>query len=106
MLMSIRDAALDCAKRLPGAMQAGRGQEPRVANLYAGAAGLALFLGYLGAVMNDNVSTECARTLVAGLKQPTEADDLPIGAFVGTGALLYLYAHLGTVWNDTNLWND
>ncbi|MEZ4294639.1 MAG: type 2 lanthipeptide synthetase LanM family protein [Polyangiaceae bacterium] len=75
-------------------------------SLYQGTAGIALFLGYLGAVAGDLEATAQSRATVEQILRNVErGGGLPvgIGAFEGWGALVYMMSHLGSLWGDTAL---
>ncbi|HEY0512223.1 MAG TPA: type 2 lanthipeptide synthetase LanM family protein [Thermoanaerobaculia bacterium] len=100
---------------------------PMPEDLYAGLPGVALFLGYLGAMTGRKPHrkpgddggkrfTALARAALESLlaRHPTVPDGkngkdggddsrLSIGAFTGWGGLLYTVAHLGSLWRDPAL---
>ena len=78
---------------------------PAPEDLYAGLPGIALFLGYLGAVTGEARWTGLARAALASLLARLESEDGPpsIGAFVGWGGPIYTAACLGTLWRDADL---
>jgi type 2 lantibiotic biosynthesis protein LanM len=83
---------------------------PARTDLYAGAPGIALFLGQLGAILNATRFTELARaalgTSLLELEQLTSGSTsrrLPIGISSGLVGPIYALAHLGSLWNDTTL---
>jgi type 2 lantibiotic biosynthesis protein LanM len=84
---------------------------PAGPDLYNGLPGIALFLAYLGELSGEQRYTDMARLAVQTLR----AIFLPkahlwqwgtIGAFDGLGALIYLFAHLGTLWHDPTLYQE
>jgi type 2 lantibiotic biosynthesis protein LanM len=82
---------------------------PVDSGLYQGTAGIALFLGYLGAVAGDGRATELARATLRRAAQGMErsaASARGIGAFEGWGALLHATTHLGVLWNDSEQIDD
>jgi type 2 lantibiotic biosynthesis protein LanM len=76
--------------------------------LYGGLPGVALFLGYLGAVTNNGQYTALARSALATLRSPATMQ-LPvtrIGAFDGWGGMIYALTHLGVIWHDSGLLSE
>jgi type 2 lantibiotic biosynthesis protein LanM len=75
-------------------------------DLYTGLPGQALFLAYLGAVTREDKYTHLAREALN-----TITSDLPlilprieeIGVFGGLGSIIYLYSHLGYLWDEPGL---
>jgi type 2 lantibiotic biosynthesis protein LanM len=81
---------------------------PMADDLYAGLPGVALFLGFLGAVTGEERWERLARaavaSLLARLRNPSAtAPPLSLGAFTGWGGVLYALAHLGALWRDRDL---
>ncbi|MBW8879539.1 MAG: type 2 lantipeptide synthetase LanM family protein [Acidobacteria bacterium] len=86
---------------------------PAPEDLYAGLPGIALFLGYLGAVTGEERWTALARaamnSLLARFEDAPASTAKPasgpeaIGAFSGWGGILYAAAHLGSLWHDPDL---
>jgi len=86
---------------------------PAPEDLYAGLPGIALFLGYLGAVTGEARWTVLARAAMSSLlarfadTPASAAKPAPgpeaIGAFSGWGGILYAAAHLGSLWHDPDL---
>jgi class II lanthipeptide synthase len=81
---------------------------PTGIDLYNGTSGIALFLGYLGAITGEASSTPLAKRSLASIRTQTEelqkhSNDPGIGAFDGLGALIYLLAQLGMLWNEPTL---
>jgi type 2 lantibiotic biosynthesis protein LanM len=85
---------------------------PAPEDLYAGLPGIALFLGYLGAVTGEERWTTLARSAANALMARFEPQDekpgrkavpISIGAFTGWGGVLYTAAHLGKLWRDGDL---
>ncbi|QRK04683.1 type 2 lantipeptide synthetase LanM family protein [Archangium violaceum] len=75
-------------------------------NLYGGTAGIALFLGYLGAVTGEARYTQLSRAALRSMLRQVERnrDTLTgIGVFDGWGSVLYTLSHLGTLWNEPAL---
>jgi type 2 lantibiotic biosynthesis protein LanM len=79
---------------------------PAPEDLYAGLPGIALFLGYLGAVAGEERWTALARAALDALLARFDgegAGPASVGAFIGWGGIVYTLAHLGAVWRDANL---
>jgi len=75
-------------------------------DLYNGLPGIAFFLAYAGAVLNNAHFTALARRAAQSMLQYMElfSQELPgIGAFEGWGGLLYTFTHLGALWQDQTL---
>jgi type 2 lantibiotic biosynthesis protein LanM len=75
-------------------------------NLGDGMAGVALFLGYLGAVTGEKRYTDTARAALIALRNLLRrypAMLSSIGGFAGWGGVIYCMAHLATLWNDPSL---
>ncbi len=73
--------------------------------LYGGSPGLILPLAYLGSFGFDRY-TELARRAVGTLRIRLESTGeylKAIGAFSGWGGIIYMLAHLGALWNDSEL---
>ncbi|GHH02110.1 type 2 lanthipeptide synthetase LanM family protein [Comamonas sp. JC664] len=75
-------------------------------DLYQGLPGIALTLGYLGALTSDERFTLASRGAVRHLvrlldEAPTQVRG--IGILNGWGGILYALAHLGALWRDTSL---
>lgn len=91
------------------------GLVPSGVDLYAGTAGLALFLGYLGAATGNPSHTRLAQRAASSVTTHLEAvhqtrmqagDELPfqpIGAFEGLGSVIYALTHLGVLWQARDL---
>ena len=84
---------------------------PIGADLYNGLPGITLFLAYLGELSGEKRYTNLAQLAVKTL----QAIFVPragiwhwkqIGAFDGVGALIYLFAHLGNLWQDPALYQE
>lgn len=74
-------------------------------DIYNGLAGICLFLAYLGKVSAQDRYTLLARQIIQTIRQkieqvPAEKRRANIGLFDGWSGLLYLYAHLATLWQD------
>ncbi|HEV8580816.1 MAG TPA: type 2 lanthipeptide synthetase LanM family protein [Thermoanaerobaculia bacterium] len=85
---------------------------PAPEDLYAGLPGIALFLGYLGAMIGEKRGEErwtalarsALNSLLARFEDADEGQGLAsIGAFVGWGGIVYAAAHLGALWRDADL---
>jgi type 2 lantibiotic biosynthesis protein LanM len=75
-------------------------------DLYNGLPGVALFLAYLGTVSEETRYTALARATVTTIRRQLSAFPLhrfSIGAFDGLGGIVYLFTHLGVMWNDPEL---
>ncbi len=84
---------------------------PAGLDLYTGLPGIALFLAYLGQLSNKTHFTSLAqltlRTVLAQAEQmQSYAPRKTIGAFDGAGSLIYLFAHLGTIWHTPELYRE
>lgn len=76
---------------------------PVGADLYGGAAGIALFLGYAAHHLDRADCGEAARVaLSTAIAQDANPED-GIGAFEGRGSLAYALVHLGRLWNEPAL---
>ena len=78
-------------------------------DLYNGLPGMAFFLAYLGASLHESRYTTLAREVVATVRRHASAYPLhrfSVGAFDGLGGLVYLFTHLGTLWNDAELLDE
>lgn len=72
-------------------------------DLYGGIAGIALFLAYAGALLDDRRYSDLARKAYASVLRQSEflvQDFTGIGGFEGWGGILYAYTHVGTLWRD------
>lgn len=79
---------------------------PASIDLYSGGAGIAFFLAYLGAITGAEKYTALAqRACTSVQEQVKELRDslMSVGGFSGWGGVLYLYAHLGVLWQDNTL---
>jgi type 2 lantibiotic biosynthesis protein LanM len=81
---------------------------PAGLSLYDGTPGIALFLAYLGQYTNQETYTELARAALKTVElQLSQVRNLPtppgIGAFQGLGSAMYLFTHLGVLWNEGSL---
>jgi type 2 lantibiotic biosynthesis protein LanM len=82
---------------------------PTPEDLYAGLPGIALFLGYLGALTGEARWTGLSRAALASLLARLDLDGAAesgpssIGAFIGWGGPLYAAVCLGSLWQDADL---
>ena len=86
--------------------------------LYDGLAGIALFLGYLGAVTREERYTALAERSVATMQRHCEVSKglfpslpaswpMPLSAFAESPAnAIHLYSHLGTLWDKPQLFAE
>ncbi len=75
-------------------------------DLYGGVPGVALFLGYAGALLDDAQYTALARQALNTLVWQTEnlRDELlKIGGLYGWGGVLYTLTHLAALWDDQSV---
>lgn len=79
---------------------------PLGVDLYNGMPGVALFMGYLGAVTKDTRYTTLAQLSLTTIRSQIERNKSfisSIGGFSGWGGLIYTLVHLGTLWNQPEL---
>jgi type 2 lantibiotic biosynthesis protein LanM len=84
---------------------------PLPEDLYSGLPGVALFLGYLGALTGEasgeaeptRLARQAMNSLVARLAGEGTEKVPTIGAFQGWGGVLYAAAHLARLWDDREL---
>jgi len=79
---------------------------PTAADIYSGAGGIVLFLAYLGQVTGVESYTACARTALAYVRESVKelrGRMEALGGYDGWGCILYLYSHLGQLWQDQRL---
>ncbi len=80
---------------------------PAGTDLYGGVAGMALFLGYLGAAARRADLEALARAALEPvrhrLRQPGSGEYQSIGAFSGLASGLYALPHLARLWDDASL---
>ncbi|GHJ15912.1 type 2 lanthipeptide synthetase LanM family protein [Micromonospora sp. AKA38] len=92
-------------------LEAGQSQNwaalPAMIDLYGGLPGIALFLARLGQLTGveryrstAQAATRSLRAMTAGA---TDGENVRLGAFSGLGGLIYTFAHLAAVWDDTEL---
>jgi len=84
---------------------------PTGIDLYNGTSGIALFLGYLGAITGEASYTLLAKRSLASIRTQIEEQkkysiDPSIGAFDGLGSLIYLLTHLGVLWSEPILFQE
>jgi type 2 lantibiotic biosynthesis protein LanM len=84
---------------------------PTSATLYDGTAGITLFLAYLGHITGETRYTTLARsalkTVCNEIERAKKMSRLTgIGAFNGWGTFIYLFTHLGVLWNEPALLQD
>ena len=75
-------------------------------DLYSGTPGIALFLAYAGAILENECYTDLARRGVAAMLRHFErfGRDLPgIGGFEGWGGTLYALVNMAALWHDSAL---
>ncbi|WP_433502243.1 type 2 lanthipeptide synthetase LanM family protein [Pseudonocardia halophobica] len=94
------------------------GVYPSGHDLYAGTGGIALFLGYLGAITGESSHTLLARRGVAalraqlqawreaGIKEDGDAYLPTVGGYEGLGSLVYVLSSLGALWQEQSLLDD
>ncbi len=78
---------------------------PTENDLYNGTSGIALFLGYLGALTAETRYTELAHLSLAAVRMQVEQQKkgralAGLGAFNGLGSPLYLLTHMSVLWQD------
>jgi type 2 lantibiotic biosynthesis protein LanM len=81
---------------------------PAGPDLYSGLPGIALFLAYLGHLSGERSYTDLARLTLQTLQvlvldQKQHWQGCKIGAYDGAGSLVYLLAHLGSLWQEPGL---
>lgn len=74
-------------------------------SLYSGAAGIAMFLAFLGEQTGDRRYERVARRAFVGVRRELaeRAATSEIGAFSGTSSMLYAAFHLARLWGDSSL---
>lgn len=84
---------------------------PAGPDLYNGLPGIALFMAYAGLLCEEESYTHLAR-LAAKTLQTLFVPKAHLwqwgntGAFDGLGSLIYLFAHLGSLWQDATLYQE
>jgi type 2 lantibiotic biosynthesis protein LanM len=90
---------------------------PAGSDLYSGTSGIALFLGYLGAITGEPAVTLLARKALASARtqvreglqeQPDTGRSAPpaIGAFDGLSSVVYVLTSLGALWAEQDLLDE
>jgi len=82
---------------------------PLTMHLYDGHAGVALFLAYLGQATADTRYTDLAAATLATLRVQVEQQRATFyypGGFSGWGGTIYTLAHLGSLWQRPDLWQE
>lgn len=82
---------------------------PLTMHLYDGHAGVALFLAYLGQATADARYTDLAAATLATLCVQIEQQRATFyypGGFSGWGGIIYTLAHLGSLWQHPDLWQE
>jgi type 2 lantibiotic biosynthesis protein LanM len=72
-------------------------------DLYNGLPGIIFYLAYLGHITGQENYTALARAALETLNrnvEPAVAHFTRVGGYEGSGALVYLYSHLGQLWNE------
>jgi type 2 lantibiotic biosynthesis protein LanM len=92
-----------------GARECSMSLRPLDLRLYDGLSGCSLFLAYLAAVTGDKSYERIARkalTLIRRILDRGRAGGVPVrslGAFSGSGGIIYTLAHLAVLWEDASL---
>ncbi|WP_367323296.1 type 2 lanthipeptide synthetase LanM family protein [Streptomyces sp. HUAS ZL42] len=89
---------------------------PAGSDLYSGTSGIALFLGYLGAITGEpSVTLLARRALTAAraqarewLREQLDAGEAPptVGAFDGLASVVYALTSLGGLWAERDLFDE
>jgi type 2 lantibiotic biosynthesis protein LanM len=82
---------------------------PLGTDLYGGLPGLALFLGYLGSITQEDRYHALARATLATMRKHVDqakSSLTQIGAFAGWGGIIFALTHLGQLWNEPALLNE
>src|SRR5204862_4223593 len=94
------------------------GLYPSGSDLYAGTSGIALFLGYLGAITGEASFTLLARRALASVRAQARdslkigeepgASGFPpaVGAFEGVASVVYVLTGLGALWAEQDLLDE
>ena len=75
-------------------------------DLYSGTGGICLFLAYLGSITREARYVSLARAILTSIRQQihlVKEKQPMLGGFSGWGGFIYLYAHLGVLWQDHSL---
>lgn len=85
--------------------------QPADTSLYHGNAGIALFLAYLGSITGKSRYTEHTYAALTTIRYDLERLHryprfIDIGAFHGLGSIIYLFTHLGTLWDKPGLFSE
>ncbi len=79
-------------------------------DLYHGAAGIAMFLAYLGQVTGESDYTDLARGTVRSMREGMAATgpgaNHVLGAFLGRASYSYALQHLSALWSETTLLDE
>lgn len=84
---------------------------PTGMDLYNGTPGIILFLAHLAALTGEERYRELAEYALVNLRAEIEQqlhypELLTIGAFSGLGSPIYLFSHLGVIWQDTSFFRE
>ncbi|MFI2435684.1 type 2 lanthipeptide synthetase LanM family protein [Streptomyces sp. NPDC018957] len=89
---------------------------PAGSDLYSGTSGIALFLGYLGAITGEPSATLLARRALTAarfqgrewLREQMDADESPttVGAFDGLASVGHALTNLGVLWAERDLLDE
>lgn len=84
---------------------------PTGLDLYNGLPGIAFFLAYLGQITRDQHYTALARLTLQTIQTQISGEQPlarrgSIGAFDGAGSLIYLFSHLGALWQEPELYRE
>jgi type 2 lantibiotic biosynthesis protein LanM len=86
---------------------------PADLDLYNGLPGIAFFLAYLGMLTGEESYTALARQALENVRAQVRRrreqgwlTSMGIGAFDGVGSLIYLFSHLGSLWNQPALYRE
>lgn len=93
---------------LTGSSEGSWSLAPLGLSTYDGLAGVALFLGHLGAVTGErryeSLGQAALRTVRRKVTQQSAMTS--IGGFAGWGGIIYTFAHLGALWNEPALFDE
>jgi type 2 lantibiotic biosynthesis protein LanM len=86
------------------------GLQPAGLDLYNGLPGIVLFLAYLAALTGEEryrrLAAAALQNIRMQLKHPQQEALGTVGAFSGLGGLLYLFSHLGRLWEEPALFQQ